>query len=142
MEARPKSADTILIVDDDDLVRTSAAALIGSLGYRVLSAGNGPQALEVLRQDTSIDLLFTDIFMPGGMHGPQLVAAARRLRPELKILFTSGYFEYAEVRHALDPSIEQVSKPYERDVLAAILRRTLSGRGGAAADRRTNGEQR
>jgi CheY-like chemotaxis protein len=142
MDVHPKGAETILIVDDDDLVRTSAAALIGSLGYRVLSAGNGPQALEVLQQDTPIDLLFTDIFMPGGMHGPQLVAAARRLRPELKILFTSGYFEYAEVRHALDPSIEQVSKPYERDVLAAILRRTLSARGGAAADRRTNGEAR
>jgi YesN/AraC family two-component response regulator len=108
----------------------------------MLSAGNGPQALEVLQQDTPIDLLFTDIFMPGGMHGPQLAAAARRLRPELKILFTSGYFEYAEVRHALDPSIEQVSKPYERDVLAAILRRTLSARGGAADDRRTSGEAR
>jgi DNA-binding NtrC family response regulator len=128
MEARPESAETILIVDDDELVRKSAATLMASLGYRVLSAGSGSDALEVLRQDGPIDLLFTDVFMPGGMHGPQLVAAARRLRPELKILFTSGYFEYAEIRHALDPSIEQVSKPYEREALAAILRRTLSGR--------------
>ena len=135
MEARPESAETILIVDDDELVRKSAATLMASLGYRVLSAGSGSDALEVLRQDGPIDLLFTDVFMPGGMHGPQLVAAARRLRPELKILFTSGYFEYAEIRHALDPSIEQVSKPYERDALAAILRRTLSGRGGVADDR-------
>ena len=142
MEVRPKGADTILIVDDDELVRKSAATLIASLGYGVLSAGSRPQALEVLRQDTPIDLLFTDIFMPGGMHGPQLATAARRLRPELKILFTSGYFEYAEVRHALDPSIEQVSKPYEREVLAAILRRTLSGRGVAADERRTGGEER
>jgi CheY-like chemotaxis protein len=142
MEVRPEGAETILIVDDDDLVRTSAATLIGSLGYRVLSAGSGPEALEVLRRDTAIDLLFTDIFMPGGMHGPQLVNAARRLRPDLKILFTSGYFEYAEVRQSLDPSIEQVSKPYERDVLAAILRRTLSARGGAADVRRTSGEAR
>jgi hypothetical protein len=63
------------------------------------------------------------------------------LRPELKTLFTSGFFEYAEIRHALDPSIEQVSKPYEREALAAILRRTLSGRGGVAADRRTDLEQ-
>ncbi len=62
------------------------------------------------------------------------MAAARRLRPELKILFTSGYFEYAEIRHALDPSIEQVSKPYEREALAVILRRTLDGRGGVADD--------
>jgi CheY-like chemotaxis protein len=126
MEVRPESAETILIVDDDELVRKSAATLIASLGYRVLSAGSGPEALEVLCQDTPIDLLFTDVFMPGGLHGPQLVNAARRLRPELKILFTSGYFEYAEIRQALDPSIEQVSKPYEPDVLAAILRRTLA----------------
>jgi CheY-like chemotaxis protein len=126
MQVRPEGAETILIVDDDELVRLTAATLISSLGYRVLSAGSGPEALEILRQDATIDLLFTDVFMPGGLHGPQVVGAARRLRPELKILFTSGYFEYAEIRHALDPSIEQVSKPYEPDVLAAILRRTLA----------------
>jgi len=142
MEVRPEGADTILIVDDDELVRKSAATLIARLGYRVLSAASGPEALEILRQDTSIDLLFTDIFMPGGLHGPQLVTAARRLRPELKILFTSGYFEHAEVRHALDPAIEQVSKPYEPEVLATILRRTLSGRGSLADDRRSDGEER
>jgi CheY-like chemotaxis protein len=138
MEGRPQGTETILIVDDDELVRRSAVTLMASLGYRVLSAGSGSEALEVLRQDTSINLLFTDVFMPGGMHGPQLVAAARRLRPELKLLFTSGYFEYAEIRHALDPSIEQVSKPYDRDALAAILRRTLDGRGGVPDDRPTD----
>ncbi len=73
MEVRPESAETILIVDDDELVRKSAATLMASLGYRVLSAGSGSEALEVLRQDAPIDLLFTDVFMPGGMHGPQLV---------------------------------------------------------------------
>ena|SRR5436309_11338768 len=91
MEVHPEGAETILIVDDDELVRKSAATLIASLGYRVLSAGSGPEALEVLCQDTPIDVLFTDVFMPGGLHGPQLVNAARRLRPEMKILFTSGY---------------------------------------------------
>jgi len=89
MEVRPERTETILFVDDDELVRKSAVILIASLGYRVLSARSGPEALEILRQDTSIDLLFTDIFMPGGLHGPQLVNAARRLRPELKFLFTS-----------------------------------------------------
>ena len=107
MEVRPDSAERILIVDDDELVRKSAATLMASLGYRVLSAGSGSEVLEVLRQDGPIDLLFT-----------------------------------AEIRHALDPSIEQVSKPYERDALAAILRRTLSARGGVADDRPTDREQR
>jgi CheY-like chemotaxis protein len=76
MKLPPGRGETILIVDDDDLVRPSAVSLIESLGYRVLSAGNGHDALEILRQNTRIDLLFTDLFMPGGMHGPQLVAEA------------------------------------------------------------------
>jgi CheY-like chemotaxis protein len=126
MQVRPERTETILFVDDDDLVRKSTAILIASLGYRVLTARSGPEALEILRQDTSIDLLFTDIFMPGGLHGPQLVNAARRLRPELKVLFTSGFFEHAEIRDGLDPSIERVSKPYDRVALAMQLRRTLN----------------
>src|SRR5262249_23073666 len=129
----PEGTETILFVDDDELVRKSAV-IIASLGYRVLSARSGPEALEILRKDTPVDLLFTDIFMPGGLHGPQLVNAARRLRPELKFLYTSGFFEHAEIRDTLDPSIEQVSKPYDRAVVAAKLRRTLGG--GAAADER------
>jgi CheY-like chemotaxis protein len=93
MQVRPHGTETILFVDDEELVRKSAAILIASLGYRVLTAGSGPEALEILRQDTPIDLLFTDIFMPGGLHGPQLVNAARRLRPGLKFLYTSGFFD-------------------------------------------------
>jgi CheY-like chemotaxis protein len=141
MEIRPEGSETILFVDDDELVRKSAAIMIASLGYRVLSARSGPEALEILREDTSIDLLFTDIFMPGGLHGPQLVNAARRMRPELRVLFTSGFFEHAEIRDALDPSIEQVSKPYDRGVLAEKLRRTLDGRGVVADNRPADGEQ-
>ena len=136
MEVRPDSAETILLVDDDELVRKSAATLMASLGYRVLSAGSGSEALEVLRQDGPIDLLFTDVFMPGGMHGPQLVAAARRLRPELRILFTSGYFEYAGIRHALDPSIEQVSK-----LMSGMRwRRYCAGRSAPTAASQTTGQ--
>ena len=108
----------------------------------MLSARSGPEALEILRQDTTIDLLFTDIFMPGGLHGPQLVNAARRLRPELKFLFTSGFFEYAEILPALDPSIDQVSKPYDRVAVATKLRRALNGRGAVAEDRRTDDKER
>jgi CheY-like chemotaxis protein len=142
MQVRPHGTETILFVDDEELVRKSAAILIASLGYRVLTAGSGPEALEILRQDTPIDLLFTDIFMPGGLHGPQLVNAARRLRPGLKFLYTSGFFEYAEIRDALDPSIPQVSKPYDRVAVAVQLRRTLDGPVGVADDRPANGERR
>jgi CheY-like chemotaxis protein len=109
MKLPPGRGETILIVDDDDLVRPSAVSLIESLGYRVLSAGNGHDALEILRQNTRVDLLFTDLFMPGGLHGPQLVAEARRLRPELKVLYTSGYLNYSVLRRGLDPGIQKVS---------------------------------
>ncbi len=95
MQVPSDGGETILVVDDDDLVLPAAKSLIEKLGYRVLTACNGPEALEILHQDTPIDLLFTDVFMPGGMHGPQLANAARRLRPELKVVFTSGFFEYA-----------------------------------------------
>ena len=120
MEVPAGGGETILIVEDDELVRPSVESLIESLGYRVLSARNGPDALEILRQDTPIDLLFTDVFMPGGMYGPKLVAAARRLRPQLKILYTSGYGDFTP-----EPGIERLIKPYWPEHLAAKLREVL-----------------
>ena len=135
MKLSPGRGETILIVDDDDLVRPAAVSLIESLGYRVLSASNGHDALEILRQNTRVDLLFTDLFMPGGMHGPQLVAEARRLRPELKVLFASGYLNYSVLRRGLDPGIEKVSKPYWPDELAAKLREILDSHTPVADDR-------
>lgn len=117
--------ETILIVDDDELVRPSVVSLIESLGYRVIAAASGREALDILRQDTRVDLLFTDLFMPGGMHGPQLVAEARRLRPDLKVLYTSGYLNYSVLRRGLDPGIGRVNKPYWPDELAAKLREVL-----------------
>jgi CheY-like chemotaxis protein len=125
VEASSDATKTILVVDDDELVRRVAIGVIESLGYRVVSARSGPEALEILRGDTSIDLLFTDVVMPGAMHGPQLVAQARLLRPELKILYTSGYLDYRALRGGLDPRIEQLKKPYRRDELAAKLRSVL-----------------
>src|SRR5262245_37955913 len=87
----------------------------------------GTDALAILRHDTPIDLLFTDVVMPGGMHGPQLAAEARRLRPELKVLYTSGYpgTEYRAEGLTAD---QLLSKPYEADELSAKLREILEGR--------------
>jgi CheY-like chemotaxis protein len=125
MQAQSGHGETILIVDDDDTVRPFAVGLIQRLGYRALSARSGVEALEILRQDTDIDLLFTDLFMPGGMHGPQLATEARRLRPGLKVLFASGYLDYSVLKRGLDPGIGQISKPYWPDELAAKLREVL-----------------
>jgi CheY-like chemotaxis protein len=128
--------EVILIVDDDEIVRSSIVSLIQRLGYRALPARNGQEALEILRQGTQVDLLFTDLFMPGGMHGTQLAAEARRLRPGLQVLFTSGDLDYSVLRRGLDPGIGQVSKPYFPEELGAKLREVLdSGRDVADAER-------
>src|SRR6185437_10944913 len=78
------SGESILLVEDDDLVRAHALRLLDDLGYRVTAARNGPEALELLRKGTPCDLLFTDVIMPGGMTGPKLAEAARALRPKLR----------------------------------------------------------
>jgi CheY-like chemotaxis protein len=127
MEVPSRGGETILMVEDDELVRTSVQSLIESLGYRVVSARNSRDALEILRQNTPIDLLFTDVVMPGGMNGPQLVAEARRLRSELKVLYTSGYPESHWHAYGLTGK-ELLSKPYEQHELAARLREVLDGR--------------
>jgi CheY-like chemotaxis protein len=117
------------VVEDDELVRAHVESLLKSLGYDVLAAGSGPEALQVLRQDRKIDLLFTDLVMPGGMNGPQLAKEARRLRPTLKILYTSGHAAGTPAQEtAPAPGIDLLSKPYQRRELAARLRRVLEAR--------------
>jgi PAS domain S-box-containing protein len=118
--------ETILLVEDDDLVRRYAHDQLIGLGYVVIDAANGPEALEIVRQRDEIDLLFTDIVMPGGMNGRQLAEAACQLHPGLKVLYTSGYTENAIVHHGrLDPGTQLLSKPYRRGELAARVRSVL-----------------
>ena len=86
----------------------------------------GREALEVLRQRSEIDLLFTDVVMPGGMFGPELAREASRLRPELKVLFTSGYTEHpVQPLDGLDSEAKILNKPYRRNDLALMLRLVL-----------------
>jgi PAS domain S-box-containing protein len=121
----PGGREIILIVEDDRLVRENLANQLERIGYRVLIAGSGLQALQVLEDTPDIDLLFTDVVMPG-MNGKQLADRALALRPGLKILFTSGYTENAIVHHGrLDRGVDFLSKPYRRDQLAAKLRKVL-----------------
>jgi PAS domain S-box-containing protein len=126
-DASTSRGERILLVEDDDLVRTHALRLLGSLGYEVVAARNGPEALDMLRNGAPCDLLFTDVIMPGGMTGPQLAAAARELRPKLPVLYTSGYTENAIVHHGrVDPGVNLLHKPYRRPELAAKIRVALS----------------
>ena len=118
--------ECILLVEDDVLVRRYAGDQLAALGYRVLQAGDGPEALEILRAEEDIDLLFTDIVMPGGMNGRQLADAALALRPRLKVLYTSGYTDNAVVHDGrLDPGVLLLNKPYRRAELALTVRAAL-----------------
>ncbi len=120
----PTGSETVLLVEDDDMVRAHVENELRALGYRVIVTPNGPAALEVLRQPGQIDLLFTDVMMPGGLSGPQLAAEASRLRPDLKVLFTSGYSEHP-VTSADRPDARILNKPFRRHDLALMLREAL-----------------
>lgn len=122
-DAAPRGHETILIAEDDPFVRSAVILRVESLGYRVVAAVNGKEALQRLRADPGIDMLFTDIIMPGGMSGWELADQARRIRPGLPVLFTSGY--------ALEALVEQgraqaqaviLTKPYRKAELAQRLR--------------------
>jgi signal transduction histidine kinase/CheY-like chemotaxis protein len=118
--------ETILVAEDDDALRTYTTDVLRELGYRVLEAGSGAEALEILARDIQVDLLFSDIVMPGGINGRQLADEALRRRPELKVLFTTGYTRNAIVHHGrLDPDTHLISKPFSFQELAAKLRSRL-----------------
>jgi len=117
----------ILLVEDNDLVRELAKSQLVDLGYRVLEATNGKEALQVIQERTDIVLLFTDVIMPGGMNGSDLAQEACRLIPALKVLYSSGYAENAIVHQGLlDKDLHLLSKPYSRLDLARKLREVLS----------------
>jgi len=117
---------TILVVEDDESVRTYSAEVLRDLGYRVLEAPDGPSALRLLETQTTVDLLFTDVILPGGMTGAQVAAAARELRPGLKVLFTTGYARNAIFHHGrLDKGVQLITKPFSLEQLAAKVRDIL-----------------
>ena len=119
-------AERILVVEDDELVRQNVVQQLTSLGYRVTGATSAHEALDILKTKIEIDLLFTDVVMPGGMNGRQLSEAAAKLRPNLKVLFTSGYTENAIVHQGrLNRGIQLLSKPYRHAELASKIRAVL-----------------
>ena len=119
-------AENILVVEDDDALRIYAVEILSDLGYSVSAASNGAAALDIIDRRHDIDLLFTDIVMPGGMNGRQLANEAVRRRPGLKVLFTTGYTRNAIVHHGrLDPGVEMIGKPFTFQELAARIRLLL-----------------
>ena len=116
-------SETVLVVEDNDMVRSYVEKELKELGYRVIVTRNGPEALEVLRRSGEIHLLFTDVVMPD-MFGPELAKQASRLRPELKVLFTSGYTEHPV--KPLEGETRILKKPYRRRDLALMLRSVLT----------------
>jgi signal transduction histidine kinase/CheY-like chemotaxis protein len=118
--------ECILVVEDEDSVRALTVEILRDLGYGVVQAHDGPAALAVLEREASVRLLFTDVGLPGGMNGRQLADAAQRLRPQLKVLFTTGYARNAIVHHGrLDPGVELISKPFSAADLGHRIRALL-----------------
>jgi CheY-like chemotaxis protein len=125
-QAKPSGSETILVVEDDDMVRGYVEGELKALGYRVIVTRDAPAALAILRGPEKIHLLFTDVVMPGGMFGTELAKEAACLRPHLKILLTSGHTEHPV--DAIDGDGREVrilNKPYRRHDLAATLRSVL-----------------
>jgi CheY-like chemotaxis protein len=135
MVARPAAgpamggSETVLVVEDDSAVRATVVEMLGSLGYRVLQADNAADALGVVKSGLAVDLLFTDVVMPGALRSPELARQAKALQPGMAVLFTSGYTQNAIVHGGrLDPGVELLSKPYGRDQLARKVRHLLANR--------------
>ncbi|MFQ5549138.1 MAG: response regulator [Woeseia sp.] len=122
----PKGQETVLVVEDEDAVRRIAVKILSELGYRLLEAASGKAALPVLEKHENIDLLFTDVVMPGGMTGAQLAKQARIRNPNLSVLFTSGYSETGIFDYGvLQGSDDILHKPYKKEELAQKVRDVL-----------------
>jgi len=119
-------SETILLVEDNELLLASTTEMLQRHGYRVLTAADGSTALHTLEVEKDIQLLFTDVGLPGGLNGRQLADAARRLRPDLKVLFTTGYTRNAIIHQGrLDPGVELIAKPFTYAALLAKIRRVM-----------------
>ena len=125
---RAEQDETVLVVDDEPTVRMLVTDVLQDLGYRALEAADGTAGLKHLQTDTRIDLLVTDVGLPGGMNGRQVADAARSLRPDLKVLFITGYAENAVLSHGhLDRGMHVLTKPFDMAALATRIRDLIAG---------------
>jgi PAS domain S-box-containing protein len=122
----PQGEEKVLVVEDNDQLRRVLVRQLSDLGYTVQEASNGTRALDVLRSEQRYDLLITDVIMPGGVNGWELASAAADLRPELRVLFTSGFPAVALSEQGLPEGVLLLSKPYRRQDLAEKVRAALA----------------
>ncbi len=126
---RAEQGETVLVVDDEPTVRMLVTEVLEDLGYTAIEAADGPAGLKVLRSDARIDLLVTDVGLPGGMNGRQVADAGRAVRPGLKVLFITGYAENAVVGNGhLDPGMHVLTKPFAMEALASRIKELIAGR--------------
>ena len=120
------AGETVLVIDDEESVRLLVSDVLREAGYRVLLAANGPAGLKILDAEPRIDLLVTDVGLPGGLNGRQVADAARTTRPDLKVLFITGYAENAAIGNGLlGPSMSVIGKPFSMASLAAKVREII-----------------
>ena len=125
---RAEAGETVLVVDDEPTVRMLVGDVLTDLGYTAIEAADGAAALKIVTSDIRIDLLVTDVGLPGGMNGRQVADAARVARPKLKVLFITGYAENAVLSHGhLDPGMHVVTKPFAIDALASRIKELIVG---------------
>ncbi len=127
LSAAPRGeGETVLVVDDEPTVRMLVSEVLADLGYIAIEAEDGAAGLRVLNSGARVDLLVTDVGLPGGINGRQVADAARSLRPELKVLFITGYAENAVLSHGhLDPGMHVMTKPFAMQALASRIRELI-----------------
>lgn len=129
VNVRGRARETVLVVEDDPELLAMSASRISALGYTVLQAADGRTALEILAENPTADLLFTDIVLPNGMSGTELASAAQQCVPDIRVAFTTGYNEkITGPDGVLDDRFAVLAKPYRQQELAQFLRRALVGR--------------
>jgi signal transduction histidine kinase len=123
---RAEQGETVLVVDDEPTLRMLVTEVLEDLGYTAIKAADGTAGLEVLRSDTRLDLLVTDVGLPGGINGRQLADAARQARPGLRVLFITGYAESTVLSHGhLEPGMQVLVKPFTMETLASRIKAML-----------------
>jgi CheY-like chemotaxis protein len=120
--------ETILVIDDEQPIRMLITDVLEEAGYRVLEAADGSAGIKLLQSDARIDLLITDVGLPGGINGRQVADAGRAIRPELKVLFVTGYAENAVVSNGhLEAGMQVITKPFAMTALGARVREIIEG---------------